>query len=339
MVMSAGELAKLIGAAVEGDPNVRVSGVSSPERAGANDLIYLDAPKHRERAEASRAKCVLAHSGVRMADKTVLEAAEPKLAFAKAGSRLAVAPTVHSETHATAIVAPDAKVGKTVSIGPYAVIEPGAEIGSGTMIEAFCYIGRGARIGENCLLHPRVTLYEGARVGNRVEIHSGTVIGSDGFGYVFGDGQQWKFPQVGEVRIGDDVEVGANATIDRGSLETTEISRGVKIDNLVQIAHNVKIGEHSVVAAQTGVSGSATLGQRVVVGGQVGIADHCRIEDGAMLGAQAGIPSGKTIRAGQVVWGTPARPLDRFKEQYAHASRLPDLVERVRKLEQKLAGQ
>lgn len=339
MSFSASELARLIGARVEGDPNVRVSGVSSPERAQTDDLIYLEAPKHRERAAVSRARCVVAQPGVRLTGKTVLEAAEPKLAFAKAGSELASAPTVRAETHATAIIAPDAKIGKNVSIGPYVVVEPEAEIGSGTMIEAFCYIGRRARVGENCRLHPRVTLYDGGSVGNRVEIHSGAVIGSDGFGYVFGEGRQWKFPQVGEVAIGDDVEIGANTTIDRGSLETTEIGRGVKIDNLVQIAHNVRIGEHSVVAAQTGISGSTTIGRQVVVGGQVGIADHCRIEDGAMLGAQAGIPSGKTIRAGHVVWGTPARPLDRFKEQYAHATRLPELVERVRKLEQKLAGE
>jgi UDP-3-O-[3-hydroxymyristoyl] glucosamine N-acyltransferase len=339
MVITAGELANLIGARVEGDPSAQVSGVSSPERAGANDLIYLDAPKHQERAAASRARCVAAHPGVRLAGKTVLEAANPKLAFAKAGSELAAAPLPRTETHATAIIAADARVEANVSIGPYVVIEPGAEIGSGTMIEAFCYIGHGARVGENCRLHPRVTLYEGARVGNRVEIHSGAVIGSDGFGYVFGEGRQWKFPQVGELVIGDDVEIGANSTIDRGSLETTEIGRGVKIDNLVQIAHNVQIGGDSVVAAQTGISGSTTIGRQVVAGGQVGIADHCRIEDGAMLGAQAGIPSGKTIRAGQLVWGTPARPLDRFKEQYAHAARLPELVERVRRLERKLAGE
>lgn len=339
MVMNAGELAKLIGTQVEGDPNVRVSGVSSPERAQTDDLIYLEAPKHRERAAASRARCVVVHPGVRLAGKTVLEAANPKLAFAKAGRELARTPTSQAETHATAIIAPGAKIGANVSIGPYVVIEPEAEIGYGTMIEAFCYIGRRAHVGEKCRLHPRVTLYEGARVGNRVEIHTGAVIGSDGFGYVFGEGRQWKFPQVGELVIGDDVEIGANTTIDRGSLETTEIGRGVKIDNLAQIAHNVKIGEHSVVAAQTGISGSTTLGRQVVVGGQVGIADHCRIEDNAMLGAQAGIPSGKTIRAGQVVWGTPARPLDRFKEQYAYAARLPELAERLRKLEQKLAGE
>jgi UDP-3-O-[3-hydroxymyristoyl] glucosamine N-acyltransferase len=219
-------------------------------------------------------------------------------------------------------------------VGPYVVIEEEAEIGAGTAIEAFCFLGRGARVGENCRLHPRVTLYAGARLGNRVEVHAGVVIGGDGFGYVFGEGRHWKFPQIGDVEIGDDVGIGSNATIDRGSLESTEIANGVKIDNLVQIAHNVRIGEHSILVAQTGVSGSSTLGKHVIVGGQVGIADHCKLEDGAVVGAQAGIPTGKTIRRGQTVWGTPARPLDKFKEQYAWFARLPELAERVRRLEQ-----
>jgi len=184
-----------------------------------------------------------------------------------------------------------------------------------------------------------VTLYAGVTLGERVVVHSGTVIGSDGFGYVFGEGRHWKFPQVGTVEIADDVEIGANTTIDRGALETTRIGPGVKIDNLVQVAHNVTIGEHTVVAAQTGISGSSAIGKNVVIAGQVGIADHCRLEDGAVAGAQAGIPTGKTIRSGQTVWGTPARPLARFKEQYAWFARLPELAERIHKLERRETGQ
>jgi len=230
-------------------------------------------------------------------------------------------------------VSANARFGLSVSVGPYVVVEDRAEIGAGTAIAAFCFLGRGVYVGENCRLHPRVTLYAGSRLGNRVEVHSGVVIGADGFGYVFGEGRYWKFPQIGTVEIGDDVEIGANATIDRGALETTRVGNGVKIDNLVQVAHNVQIGEHSVLAAQTGVSGSSTLGKRVVIGGQVGIADHCKIEDGAIVGAQAGIPTGKTIREGQTVWGTPARPLEKFKEQYAWFARLPELAERIRNLE------
>jgi UDP-3-O-[3-hydroxymyristoyl] glucosamine N-acyltransferase len=330
---TAEELAKYLGAKIEGDAGAVISGVAAPDRAGPEDLIYVDSPKHVERASASGARCVLARPGVRLAQKTVIEAEEPKFAFAKAAAWLLPRAASSGRIHTTAIVAASARIGAGVSIGPYAVIEDDVEIGAGSMIDAFCFLGRGARIGEGCWLHPRVTLYSGVVIGKRVEIHSGAVIGGDGFGYVFGEGRQWKFPQIGGVEIGDDVEIGCNTTIDRGSLETTRIEAGVKIDNLVQIAHNVRVGEHTVIAAQTGVSGSSTLGRRVVVGGQVGIADHCTLEDGAIAGAQAGIPTGKTIRGGQVVWGTPARPLERFKEQYAWFARLPELAERVKRLE------
>jgi UDP-3-O-[3-hydroxymyristoyl] glucosamine N-acyltransferase len=330
---TAGDLAKYLGAELRGDASAQVSGVASPERARAEDLIYVDSPRHEERVAGSAASCVIAGRGARIAGKTVLEVGEPKLAFAKAAALLTKEPAPHPSVHPTAIVAPTAKVAPSVFVGPYVVIEDEVTVGDGAIIEAFCFLGRGTRVGENCRLHPHVTLYSGARLGDRVEVHAGAVIGADGFGYVFGEGRHWKFPQIGSVEIGDDVEIGANTTIDRGSLETTLIGAGVKIDNLVQVAHNVRIGEHSVLAAQTGVSGSSTLGKNVIIGGQVGIADHCTLEDGAVAGAQAGIPTGKTIRRGQVVWGTPARTLEKFKRQYAWFARLPELAERVRKLE------
>jgi UDP-3-O-[3-hydroxymyristoyl] glucosamine N-acyltransferase len=237
--------------------------------------------------------------------------------------------------HATAIVAPLARIGKNVSIGPYAVIGEDAHIGDSTQIGSHCVIGAGCWIGEQCRIHPHVTLYANARVGNRVEIHAGAVIGADGFGYVYSDGHYWKFPQVGIVEIADEVEIGANATIDRGSLDDTRIAQGVKLDNLVHVGHNVQIGAHTVIAAQTGISGSSSVGHHVVIGGQVGIADHCTLEDGAIAGAQAGIPTGKTIRAGQTVWGTPAREIGKFKEAYAWYARLPELGARIKDLERK----
>jgi UDP-3-O-[3-hydroxymyristoyl] glucosamine N-acyltransferase len=334
MNRTAGELAKYLGMRLEGDADAPLTGVASPERARAEDLIYLTSPRHANRAAASAARCVLVPEGARLPDKTVIEARDPKLAFAKAAAWLLAKPAPRANVHPMAVIAPDAKLGTDVSIGPYVVIEGGAEIGAGTVIEPFCFVGYGSRIGDHCHLHPRVTLYAGSRVGNRVELHAGVVIGGDGFGYVFGEGCHWKFPQVGGVEIGDDVEIGCNTTIDRGSLDTTCIDRGVKIDNLVQVAHNVQIGEHTVIASQTGISGSSRLGKHVAVSGQVGIGDHCTIEDGAMLGGQAGILNGKTIRHGQIVWGTPARPLDKFKQQYALVARLPGLEERIRKLEQ-----
>lgn len=329
----AGDLAKYLGAELHGDASALVSGVASPEGARPGDLIYVDSARHAERAAKSAAICVIAGKGARVAGKTVLEVHEPKLAFAKAAALLTKEQAPHPGVDPTAILAPTASVAANAFIGPYVVIEDEVTVGDGAIIEAFCFLGRGARVGEDCRLHPRVTVYAGVKLGDRVEVHSGAVIGADGFGYVFGEGRQWKFPQAGGVEIGDDVEIGANTAIDRGSLETTQIGNGVKIDNLVQVAHNVRIGEHSVVAAQTGISGSSTLGRNVVVGGQVGIADHCTLEDGAIAGAQAGIPTGKTIRGGQVVWGTPARSLERFKRQYVWFARLPELAERVRQLE------
>jgi UDP-3-O-[3-hydroxymyristoyl] glucosamine N-acyltransferase len=332
---TAAELAQYLGAKLSGDARARISGVASPERARQTDLIYLASPRHSERAAASAAVCIVASPALHIPGKTILEVANPKLGFAKAAALLLERPPVPVAIHPTAIIAPDANLAADVRVGPYVIIEDGVTIGAGTSLGAFCFLGRAASVGENCCLHPRVTLYAGARLGNRVEVHSGAVIGSDGFGYVFGDGRHWKFPQIGAAEIGDDVEIGANTTIDRGSLESTRIGSGVKIDNLVQIAHNVQIGEQSILAAQTGVSGSSSLGRGVVVGGQVGIADHCTLEDGSVAGAQAGIPSGKTIRHGQTVWGTPARPLEKFKKQYAWFARLPALAERVRSLEQK----
>jgi UDP-3-O-[3-hydroxymyristoyl] glucosamine N-acyltransferase len=336
MTHTAEEIANYLGAEIEGDARAPISGLASPERAAVEDIVYLDSPRFEDRVAKSAARCVLAARGTRLAGKTIIEVEDPKLAFAKVGALLAPRKVPVPGIHPTAIVPPSANLGENVTVGPYVVVEERVTVGRQTVIEAFCFVGRDAQIGENCWLHPRVTLYAGARLGNRVEIHSGVVIGGDGFGFVFGEGRHWKFPQVGTLEIGDDVEIGCNSAIDRGSLETTKIGLGVKIDNLVQIAHNVQIGEHTVVAAQTGVSGSSRIGKQVLVGGQVGIADHCTVEDGAILGAQAGIPTGKTIRGGQTVWGTPARPLNRFKQQYALFARLPEFAERIREVEQRV---
>jgi UDP-3-O-[3-hydroxymyristoyl] glucosamine N-acyltransferase len=333
MMRTARELADLVGATLEGDPSLELRGVASPERAGPHDLIYVETPKHAARAAASAALGAVVPMDLPLPGKTLLRSTNPKAAFARAAGALLPVVRIAEGIHPTASIAAAAQIAAGVAIGAFAVIEDGAHIGAGTQIGPHCVIRRNSWIGENCRLHPRVTLYPGVRLGNRVEVHSGAVLGSDGFGYVFDGQRYWKFPQVGLLEIGDDVEIGANATLDRGSLENTYVAAGVKIDNLVQVGHNVAIGEHSVIASQTGISGSSVIGRRVVIGGQVGIADHCRLEDGAVAGAQAGIPTGKTIRAGEPVWGTPARPLSKFKEQYAWFARLPELAQRIRKLE------
>jgi UDP-3-O-[3-hydroxymyristoyl] glucosamine N-acyltransferase len=338
MKKNAGELADSIGAQVEGDRNFEVSGVAAPEKAGSRDLIYVEAAKHAARANASAALCVVAGVGIALEGKTVLRSANPKFAFAKAAALLLGPPPIATGIHPTAIVAPLARIADGVGIGPYAVIGEDVHVGPGTQIGAHTIIGPGSWIGEHCRIHPRVTVYRSVRVGHRVEIHSGAVIGADGFGYTHGEGKYLKFPQAGIVEIGDDVEIGANTTIDRGSLDDTRIAEGVKLDNLVHVGHNVKIGAHSVIAAQTGISGSSTIGHHVVVGGQVGIADHCTLENHSVAGAQAGIPTGKTIRGGQTVWGTPAREIGKFKDTYVWYARLPELAARIKDLEAKLAG-
>lgn len=335
MKQTAEGLAGAIGARVEGDAKLELTGVAAPERAGAQELIYVESAKHAARAVDSAAKCVVASDGIALPGKTVLRSAKPKVAFAKAAALLLDKAPIASSIHPTAIIAPLARIGANVSVGPYAVIGEDAHIGDGTQIGAHAVIGAACWIGENCRLHPRVTLYGGVRLGKRVEVHAGAVLGADGFGYAFDGERYWKFPQAGILEIGDDVEIGANTTIDRGSLDDTRIARGVKLDNLVMVAHNVQIGEHSVIAAQTGISGSCTLGKHVVCGGQVGMGDHSVMEDGAIAGGGAGILTGKTIRGGHVVWGRPARPLEKFKEQYGWISRLPELAERLKKLEER----
>lgn len=337
MTRRAGELAEYLRAKLTGNSDAPISGLAAAEGAEPEDLVYAESPAHFAQAVKSRAVCILAQSGMQSAGKTVLETANPKLAFAKAAAWLMTAATPPSGIHSSAQIASSAKVAKSAVIAPYVVIEDHASIGEETWIEPFCVIGKGSRIGSNCRLHPHVTLYSGSTLGDRVEIHSGTVIGGDGFGYVFGEGRQWKFPQVGNVSIEDDVEIGCNTAIDRGSLGTTRIAADVKIDNLVQIAHNVQIGEHSILVSQTGVSGSTTLGKRVVVAGQAGFGDHATVEDNAIIGGQAGILPGKIVRSGQIVWGTPCRPLDKFKEQHAWLARLPELARRLKQLEDRLS--
>jgi UDP-3-O-[3-hydroxymyristoyl] glucosamine N-acyltransferase len=336
MTRTAKEIAELIGATLEGDGSAELQNVAAPERAGARDLIYVDAAKNAERAVASSAKVAVAPQGVVLAGKTVLRAGNAKYAFAKAAAILRERVPIAIGIHATAIIAPLARVHPTASVGPYAVIGEDAHIGEFTEIGAHSVIGSGCWIGNHCRVHPRVTLYANVRIGHRVEIHSGAVVGADGFGYAHGEGRYLKFPQAGIVEIADDVEIGANATIDRGSLDDTRIAEGVKLDNLVHVGHNVQIGVHTVIAAQTGVSGSSKVGNNVICGGQVGIADHCTLEDGSIAGAQAGIPTGKTIRAGQTVWGTPAREIGKFKETYVWYARLPELAERIKALEAKV---
>jgi UDP-3-O-[3-hydroxymyristoyl] glucosamine N-acyltransferase len=230
-----------------------------------------------------------------------------------------------SGIHPTAVLHSSANLAQSVTVGPRAVIEENVEIGEGTFVGAGCVIGGNTKIGKNCLLYPNVTIYPGVQIGNGVIIHAGAVLGSDGFGYARDEstGHYEKFPQVGRLEIDDDVEIGANSTIDRGALDTTRIRRGTKIDNLVHIGHNCQIGEDVIIAAQTGLSGSITIENNVVLGGQAGIGEHARIEEGVMLGGQGGVLPNKILRGkGIAFWGTPARPVREYLKQLAVLERL-----------------
>jgi UDP-3-O-[3-hydroxymyristoyl] glucosamine N-acyltransferase len=330
--MTVAEIAKIVGGKVTGDAALEIRGVASLESAGPSDLAFAEGERAVATAAESRAGCILLPEGSILAGRTSIETPRPKLAFVRAAQALRPPDHVPPGIHPSAVVHPEAQVPAGAAIGPYVVIERGARLGARARIGAACVIGENVVLGDDCVLYPRVTLYPGARLGNRVILHAGVVIGSDGFGYVMGDGRFEKFPQMGQVVIEDDVEIGANSTVDRGALGATVVGQGTKIDNLVQVAHNVTIGRHCVIAAQTGISGSARIGNYVVIAGQVGIADHVKVEDQAVLGAQAGIPSGKIIRRGVTVWGTPARPLDEFKRMYAHLSNLPELAQKVKEL-------
>ncbi len=338
MTFTARELAERIGATLEGDANFRVTGCASPEAATASELIFVEpgganSEKHLAAALQSRSGCVAVGMEAVAPGKVLLRSANPKLAFAKAAALLHPAAPIAQGIHPTAIVSPSAKLGEGVALGPYAIIEDHAEIGAGSQIGAYSIVGRGAKLGPGCRLQPRVTIYAGMQIGARALIHSGVVIGADGFGLVFGEGRYFKFPQIGTVEIGDDAEIGANTTIDRGALGATRLGNDVKLDNLVHIAHNVQIGDHTAISAQTGIAGSSTVGSRAIIGGQVGIGDHCHIEDGAILGSKCGVLPGKILRGGVPVWGIPAKPLAKYKEVQFWHDRLPELAARLKALE------
>ena len=320
MKRTAQEVARYVAGELRGDGQVAVESIASLKNAGPSDLTYADEKFHSE-VGASRAGCVLVKSG-EFPSRTVILVRNPKLSFARAAAWLLAEADREVGIHPSATIAPTATIGERVKIGAGAVLESGVSVGDDTTIEAGCYIGKNTTIGNHCVFYPRVVIYKDVHIANRVIIHAGAVIGADGFGFVNDGAVHVKFPQVGKVIIEDDVEIGANTCIDRGSLETTIIRRGVKLDNLIQIAHNVKIGENTLIAAQTGISGSCTLGSQCIIGGQVGMGEHARLDDNTIIGGQGGVLNGKHVRGGEVLWGTPVRPLREFLLQQAYLSRL-----------------
>ena len=341
--ISAAEIASLVGGRLTSGGERSIARVASLEAAGDGEIAYLEDEKLFAAALTSRASCLLIpeelaarfSSAAAEATPTLIVVASPKLAFARVAALLHPQKHRESAIHPTAVIATTANVALTVYVGPGAVIGEHTTVGVGTRIEAGVVIGDNVTIGADCVLHPSVTLYDDVTLGDRVVLHAGVCLGADGFGYVRDDMGYHKFPQIGTVVIEDDVELGAYTCVDRGALGRTRIGRGTKIDNLVQVGHNVDIGERVVIASQTGISGSVIIEDDCVIGGQVGFGDHIRVQSGAVIGSKAGILPGKIVRPG-VWWGVPIMPLDEYKRRNAHLNRLPELRDEIKELRRRL---
>jgi UDP-3-O-[3-hydroxymyristoyl] glucosamine N-acyltransferase len=335
LIFTLKELAAMCGGELIGDPKLKIAGAASLGEATSGEISFFANRKYIGLLRKTRASAVfvppdftepLAAAQVRVSN--------PTKAFEQVVLKFAPKPIIFAPgIHRSAIVGTGVRLGEGVSIQPHAVIEDGSEIGDDTIIGAGSYIGHETTIGSACLIYPLVAIRERSRIGSRVIIHSGAVIGADGFGFEIVDGRQQKIQQLGIVQIDDDVEIGANTAVDRARFGRTWIQQGVKIDNLVQIAHNVVIGKNTVIAAQTGIAGSVQIGQRVLIGGQAGVIGHIEIGDNTAIGAQSGIS--KNINGG-AWWASPAVPLAEAKQQIAWIRRLGKLIARVKEIEKKL---
>ena len=330
--MKLSEIARALGAELwlaGAKPDPEISGVASVRTATPETLVFAENAQSLAAAVASRAGAAIVPEKLAgsAAGKPLLVARQPRLLFARAARLLRPAEPV-TGIHATAVVNGSAMLGERVSVGPYAVIEADVRIGAGTRIGSGAVIGAGVKMGARCRIYPRVVVYPRTELGDEVVVHAGAVLGSDGFGYVRDavTGEYLQFPQQGRLVIEDRVEIGANTTIDRGALEETRVERGVKIDNLVHLGHNVRVGRDVVIAAQTGVSGSVIIGAGAVVGGQVGIGDHATVGEQVILGSGSGVLTHKRVRGpGMVFWGRPARPLRQYLKELAALARLARL--------------
>jgi UDP-3-O-[3-hydroxymyristoyl] glucosamine N-acyltransferase len=332
------ELAEWLVATYEGDGEKEVNGAAPLETAGASDVAFVGNRKAAAKAQESAAGCLLVPvEWPSPSFRTVIRVAEPRTAFARAMSRFYPTVEIKPGIHPTAVVGHDVEVSAMVYIGPHAVVGDGSRLGVATSIGAGCVVGKRVVLGEGCVLHPNVTVYDNVDIGRGTILHSGAVIGADGFGYVMDHDRWHKFPQVGRVEIGEFVEIGANSCVDRAALGVTSIGDGTKLDNMVHVGHNCRIGRNVVVAAQTGFSGGVVVEDYAVIGGQVGIGDKARIESRATLGSGCGVLTSKIVRSGETVWGTPARPLRQHLEQLANLARLPQLRRELADLKRRLA--
>lgn len=334
--MRLSHIAEQIGGQLFGDPDIEITGVAGIREAGDSDLTFLANARYENFMESTRAAAVVVGLNGRDYGRPHIRVGNPYLGYVQAIRLLhgSGAPAVRPGIHPRAIVSGTAQVGEGVHVGAGSVIEDDARIGDRTVILPQAHVGCGSRLGEDCLLYPGAVVREKCTLGDRVILHCGAVVGSDGFGYVWDGERHQKIPHLGIVVLEDDVEIGANAAIDRGTTGETRVGAGTKIDNLVQVAHNVRIGEHSLLCAQAGVSGSSELGRRVTLAGQVGLAGHLKIGDGAIVGAQSGVE--RDVPENEFWFGYPAKDRHRAMREYASLGKLPELLRRVRQLEERL---
>lgn len=333
--MKTREIADLLSAELVGDGNVDIERVAALSVASTLEIAFAESAAS---SAASNAACLIVPTNVEpIPGRPVLRCNNPKLAFAIVAEKLHPPKNRNAQIHPTAIVAESAVLAEDVFVGAFVCVGERSSIGRGTTLRAAVKIGDDVTIGEKCVFDPNVFVEDNCVVGSNVILHSGVVIGTDGFGFVRDTDRYVKFPQIGTVIIEDDVEIGANSCIDRGALGETRIGAGTKIDNLVQIAHNVQVGKRVVIAAQTGISGSTVIEDDCVIGGQVGMGDHARVKTGAIIGSQAGVLPGKIVRAG-VWWGTPVQPLDEYKRQNAMVKGLSRLRDQVKAIQAKLGA-
>ena len=329
------EIAEFLDGEVVGDENMIITGVCGIKEAKAGDITFLANPKYFSLLETTHASAIITSRDIKETSKPIIRTENPSLAFVKMVSLVEPQDVNHPKgIHPAAIIGKDVSLGKNAAVGPYVVIEDNASLGDNTVIYAGCYIGYHTKIGKNTLIYPNVSIREHVLIGDRVIIHSGTVIGSDGFGFATLDGVHHKIPQIGTVVIENDVEIGANVTIDRARFDKTIIRKGTKIDNLVQIAHNVVIGENSIIVAQAGISGSTVIGKGVTLAGQAGLVGHITVGDGAVVAAQAGVT--KSVPANTLVSGYPAKPHNIAKRINACVQNLPKLYDTVALLKKKI---
>lgn len=333
---SSQEIATLLNGTLIGDPHISIDSVTNIELPLAGAIAFVQDEKALKKIEASNIACVIVPLSVNQSTKTLIQVKEPKRAWAQLLHEFYPALAYSRQVSPQASIAPSAKLGRHVTVGPFAVISEAAEIGDESVILSCAYIGPNVKIGSKTIIHPHVTIYQDCVLGNEVIIHAATVIGADGFGYVASPAGLEKVPQVGNVIIEDQVEIGSCSTIDRATVGSTRIGKGCKIDNQVQIAHNVTIGQYTAISAQTGISGSSKVGSFVTMGGKVGLGDHVEIGDGTMVGAGSGFPSGKKVPPKQIVFGEPARPYQQARKQIAAQLRSAEMLEDIKKLRQRV---